>query len=317
MAGSSVDGAVIRRCGVVVALLVARAAQAQWGVWVGDSLLAAGRLAAAESAYYAASAANPRDPRARAALGRFLAARGGSRAGAVLIEEARFFGGDSIALARALVPIYERLRDYAAIDSLTPNVLSPPERRRARWLKDRRPDVAFADSVVLLSYRPMADGQGIGTLLLRVGKTELPAVIDPRVSGLVLPAAMRAELRTFGGDANTTLAALDAARVGGVTFTNIPATLSPATERVRIGFDVLAAYSPSFDPRRGIMTLRRAERRVQPRVGTRVPALFDGNGLRLLVGEGWHASGAAMPAMLLATRSWMWDARRGDVVLIQ
>ena len=306
----------IRRCGVVFALLAARAAQAQWGVWAADSLLAAGQLAAAESVYYAASASNPRDPRARAALGRFLAARGGSRAGAVLIEEARFFGGDSIALARALVPIYERLRDYAAIDSLTPNVLSPPERRRARWLRDRPPDVAFADSVVLLSYRPMADGQGIGTLLLRVGKTELPAVIDPRVAGLVLPATMRGELRTFGGDANATLGAVDVVRVGGVTFTNIPTTIGPATERVRIGFDLLAAHSPSFDPRRGILTLRRAERRAPPRMGTRVPALFDANGLRLLVGQGWQSSSAAMPAMLLATRRWMWDSRRGDVLLL-
>lgn len=300
---------------VVAALLSARAAQAQWGVWVGDSLLAAGRLAAAESAYYAASAANPRDPRARAALGRFLAARGGSRAGAVLIEEARFFGGDSIALARALVPIYERLGDYAALDSLTPNVLSGPERRRIRWLRDRAPQASFADSVVLSTYRPTADGQGIGTLLLRVGKTELPAVIDPRVSGLALPATMRRELRTFG-DENATLAVLDVARIGGITFRNVPATIAPANERVRIGFDVLAPYSPSFDPRRGIMTLRRTERRTRPRPGARIPALFDANGLRLLVGDGWQSSNAATPAMILATRSWMWDSRRGDVVLL-
>src|SRR5437870_2911921 len=79
-------------------------ASAQWGVWSGDSLLAAGRLVSAESAYYATARANPRDPIARAALGRFLAARGATRVGAVLLEEARQFGGDSAAIARALLP---------------------------------------------------------------------------------------------------------------------------------------------------------------------------------------------------------------------
>src|SRR6185436_13989799 len=120
-----------------------RALDAQWGVWPGDSLLAIGRLASAESAYYAAVRVRPRDPTARTALGRYLAARGATRVGAVLLEEARFFGGDSISLARALVPLYERLGDFAAIDSLKPNVLTVPERRRARWLRDRPPHAAF------------------------------------------------------------------------------------------------------------------------------------------------------------------------------
>ncbi|TMG81156.1 MAG: hypothetical protein E6H78_17360, partial [Betaproteobacteria bacterium] len=108
---------------VAAVAVLGRPACAQWGVWPGDSLLASGRLAAAESVYYAAVRANPRDPIARTALGKFLAARGATRVGAVLLEEARFFGGDSLALARALVPLYQRLGDFAAIDSLLPNVL--------------------------------------------------------------------------------------------------------------------------------------------------------------------------------------------------
>jgi len=293
-----------------------RPAFAQWGVWQGDSLLAMGRLASAESVYYAAVRASPRDPSARTALGKYLAARGATRVGAVLLEEARFFGGDSIALARALVPLYERLGDFAALDSLTPNVLTAAERRRARWLRDKAPRAAFRDSIVLLSYRPMADGQGMGTVLLRLGKTELPAVIDPRVSGLVVPVTMRRELRTFGTDARSTAAVVDGVRLGGIVFSNIPATISGPDEKVRIGFDVLAAYSPTFDPRRGVLVLRRTERRSQPQAGVRVPALFDGNGVRLLFGDKWQPSTAAMPSMLLATRAWMWDGRRGEVVLL-
>jgi hypothetical protein len=296
-------------------VLCVRPASGQWGEWVGDSLLSMGQLASAESAYYAAARTRPRDPVARTALGRFLAARGGTRAGAVLLEEAQFFGGDSIALARALVPLYERLGDFAAIDSLQPNVLTPSERRRARWLKERPPQASFRDTIVLLSYRPIADGQGFGTVLLRLGKTEGPAVIDPRSSGLVVPPAVGRQLRTFGNERGSAVAVADVVRIGGITFSNVPATIGSPDEKVRIGFDLLSPYAPSFDPRRGLLVLRRVNRRAPPQPGLRVPALFDRNGVRLLIGGHWQASSAAMPAMLLATRAWVWDGKYGDVVL--
>jgi hypothetical protein len=297
-------------------VLCVRPAQAQWGEWPGDSLLAMGRLASAESAYYAAARTRPRDPTARTALGKFLAARGGTRAGAVLLEEAQFFGGDSIALARALVTLYERLGDYAAIDSLRPNVLTPSERRRARWLRERPPQASLRDTIVLLSYRPIADGQGFGTVLLRLGKTELPAVIDPRVSGLAVPATMRSELRTFGHERGNTVAVADALRIGGIVFSNVPASVGSPDDKVRLGFDVLSRYAPSFDPRRGMLVLRRVSRRAEPRAGLRVPALFDANGVRVLIGGHWQPTSAAMPAMLLATRAWIWDGKYGDIVLM-
>ena len=300
----------------VALLAFSRAAAAQWGVWPGDSLLAAGRLSAAESAYYAAVREHPRDPVARAALGRYLAARGATRVGAVLLEEARFFGGDSAALARALVPLYARLGDFKALDSLRPNVLSAAERFRAGWLSGRPPEASLRDSIVVLTYRPLADGEGVGTVLLRLGRTELPAVIDPRVSGLVVPSVLRRELRTFGSEGPNVLAVAPNLRVGGVQFSNVPTTIGSADAKVRIGLDVLAPHSPTFDPRNGLLTLRRAQRRSQPLPGVRVPALFDDNGVRLLIAGRWHPSSAAMPAMLLATRAWMWDGRRGDVVLL-
>lgn len=301
----------------VIALAVcARPVAAQWGVWPGDSLLAAGRLAAAESAYYAAVRARPRDPVARAALGKYLAARSATRVGAVLLEEARFFGGDSAALARALVPLYHRLGDFKALDSLRPNVLTPAERFRAGWLSRRPPETSLRDSIVVLSYRPLGDGQGIGTVLLRLGKAELPAVIDPRVSGLVVPSAVRRELRTFGAEGRNILAVAPSVRIGGAVFSNVPTTIGQPDEKVRIGFDVIAPNSPSFDPRNGLLVLRRVDRRSQPQPGVRVPALFDSDGVRLLIGGRWHPSSAAMASMLLATRAWMWDGRRGDVVLL-
>jgi len=294
-------------------------AQAQWGLWAGDSLLALGRLASAESAYYAAARARPRDPLVRAALGRFLAARGATRVGTVLLEEARQFGGDSAGLARALVPMYTRLGDFAAIDTLRPSVLSPVERRRARWLREHPPLANFRDSIIVLSYRPTADGEGIGTVLVRFGKAQVTALIDPRVSGLVVPRTMASDVHTFGEGAGTAiLGVADAVRVGGVVFSNVPAAIdTPSPDsRLRLGFDVLAVYSPTFDPRRGLVTLRKPERRTRLQPGARVPTLFDASGVRLLVGDRWQPSTAAMPAMLLATRQWMWDGRRGDIVFL-
>jgi hypothetical protein len=142
---------------------------AQWGHWQADSLLAEGRLVSADSAYYAGSRVAPRDPGRRAALGRYVAARGGVRAGAVLLEEAQFFGGDSASLARALVPLYLRLRDFRALYELKPSVISAAERRRAIWLVNRPSDARLRDTVVLLSYRPIGDGRGLGTVVLRLG----------------------------------------------------------------------------------------------------------------------------------------------------
>ena len=167
-----------------------------------------------------------------------------------------------------------------------------------------------------MSYRPTADGQGIGTLLVRIGKTEVSAIIDPRISGFIAPVSLRRDLRTFGETREGAPAVAEGLRVGGIVFTNVPATLGPADEKARLGFDVLAPYSPSFDPRRGVLVLRRVERRSQPPVGARVPALFDVNGIRLLFGDRWQPMSGAMPSMLLATRPWMWDSRRGDVVLL-
>lgn len=291
---------------------------AQWGVWYADSLLASGQIARAEAAYYAASRARPRDPVARAALGRYLAARSATRVGAVLLEEAMRFGADSTQTASVLVPLYERLGDYASIVALKPDVLKDDERRRAEWLSTRPRDARLRDSVVILTYRPIGDERGVGTVVIRVGSAELPAIIDPRTTGLVLPSTVRSATRQFSarGGEGRTLAVAEQLRIGPVTLFNVPAVIGSADEQVRVGFDVLAPYSPSFDPRTGMLSLRRVPRGARPHPGPRIPALYDINGMRLLIGGRWQPSTAAMPSMLLATRAWMWDEKRGDVVLL-
>ena len=305
----------VRATAMAVWVLAAAPLQAQYGVWRADSLLAAGNLGAAESAYYAAARQRPRDPVVRTALGRFIAARGAPKVGAVLLEEARRFGGDSARLAGALIPMYERAGDYAALVALRPDVLSSAERRRARFLRDNPPQARLRDTVALLTYRPLGDGSGLGTILLRLGRAELPAVIDPRVSGLVLPASSRGDVRDFGSEGERRLGVARSVRIGGTVFSNVPTTIGHPDQGVRIGFDVLAPYSPGFDPGAGILTLRRVDRRAPAPAGERLPALFDITGLRVLLTGSWHQSSSSVIGMLLGTRAWMWDHRRGDVVL--
>ena len=302
---------------VVIALVLgSRPALAQWGVWYADSLLSEGQIQRAEAAYYAAARARPDDPIARSALGRYLAARSATRVGAVLIEEALRFGADSSAMAAILAPLYERLGDYAALAALQPGVLTAAERRRAQWLSRNVGDARLRDSVVVLTYRPIGDGRGVGTVVMRIGQTELPAIIDPRASGLVLPSTIRGDLRLFGPAGDRTLAVAPTMRLGPVSFTNVPAVVGSADEQVRIGFDVLAEHWPAFDPVRNVLTLRRVDRRARPPAGPRIPALYDSNGMRLLVGGRWQPTTSTMISMLLATRSWLWDDKRGDVVLV-
>jgi hypothetical protein len=69
-----------------------------------DLLLESGLWPQAEEAYYAQSRVRPRDPVARAELGRYLAMKGAVVPGTILIEEALEFGLDSTLAARLLLP---------------------------------------------------------------------------------------------------------------------------------------------------------------------------------------------------------------------
>jgi hypothetical protein len=70
-----------------------------------DALLNDGRWAEAEAMYYAQSERSPRDPVARAALGRFIAMKGAIKPGIVLIQEAEQFGLSSSVARRLIAPL--------------------------------------------------------------------------------------------------------------------------------------------------------------------------------------------------------------------
>jgi hypothetical protein len=76
-----------------------------------DVLLQAGRWAEAEEAFYAQSRIKPREPLARAALGRYLAMKGAVIPGTILIQEAQKFGLDA-GTARALLAPWGEVQSW-------------------------------------------------------------------------------------------------------------------------------------------------------------------------------------------------------------
>lgn len=83
-----------------------------------DSLLEEGRWSEAEALFYAQSTRAPRNPVARAALGRYVAMRGAVRPGMVMIQEARRFGLDAAVAESLIAPLRHVLEWRAAAAEL-------------------------------------------------------------------------------------------------------------------------------------------------------------------------------------------------------
>jgi hypothetical protein len=318
----------LRRSLVALSLALAAAvpaapAAAQNFVARADSLLRRGRVFAAESLYYYAVRRQPRDPGARLALGRYLAARGRLRVGAVLMEEARFFGGDPKVVGAALAPVYDALGDYRALAGMPGSPLPYAQRARAEWLKGNPPTTAGPDSL-MLPYAP-ADSGALGRVRIVVGDDTLAAVLDPRVRGLVLdttwmrrPEVVKVFASQTDGDPRTAAGVVLAAGLGELTLANIPARFDPTLGPgdVRLGLDVLETLSPTFDPALGLLVLRRGGE-VEMDDGIRVPTLRYATGVWLVDPEGVAPLlGREVDARVRSAR-WTIDARKGEIVVEQ
>ncbi|HET7457079.1 MAG TPA: hypothetical protein VFJ74_05430 [Gemmatimonadaceae bacterium] len=300
----------------------------------GDSLLRRGRVIEAESAYYDAARHAPRDPAARLALGRYLASRGALRIGAVLMEEARFFGGDAKTIGAELAPVYARLGDYRSLAALPGSPLTSAERARAEWLRDHAPEAKGPDST-RAPYAPDAGGAGtLGRVTLSLGGEAVEATIDPAVRGLVLDTAWARrpeDAKAFGarqsGGAPAPVGAALAVKLGELTLTNVPTRFAAqpgGRAAARIGVDVLAALAPTFDERTRTLTLRRGGRVARDLPGEHLPTVTLAAGV-WLASPSLAAGGASAPASaslsaeraraLLRGTRWTMDARRGEVIV--
>jgi len=286
-----------------------------------DTLLIAGRVFSAESLYYRAVRMDSHDPAARLALGKYLAARGALRVGAVLMEEARYFGGNAGDVARALAPVYEALGDYAALASLPASPLPYAERARAEWLGAHPPATAGPDSAWVPYH--VSDSHLLGQVVLRLGADSVVAAIDARVHGLVLdPAWMqRREIKRFasrGARSSGDVAAVAlAVRLGAFTLTNVPVRFQLEREReiAVIGLDELASLAPTFDPIAGRMLLRRSGDVAANMPGFRIPTLATERGVFVIKTETVFPIGHPDVQQYLRHARWTLDARNGEVIV--
>jgi hypothetical protein len=184
----------------------------------------------------------------------------------------------------------------------------------------------FPDSIAALPYKPLVDGSAIGTVSLGIGERRVDALIDPRISGVLVSgrsANRRAGFRIFGEDSTGAVAIIPELHIGDVTLSNVPARLDADRSRqakrgrqtVAIGLDVLRRLAPSFDPATDSITLRRSGQVPPTIAGTRAPMLLDEDGLRVIVDGHWETGASPVLTKLLTSRRWTLDVKRGVVVM--
>jgi hypothetical protein len=277
-----------------------------------DVAISQGRLDDAEKLLFDASSRSTHEPSARGALGMFLASRGRFRIGAVLLEEARQFGGDAKVIDAQLARIYPWLSDWAAVAALKHYATAGPENDRARWLSGHPPAHSGPDSVNI----PMEPNElfGLGRIEITVGRVKLLADIDPNIDGLMLPSNpdVTAESQQFGMRDSATVAVVREFSIGAMHFSNVPARLSPIA-RPTIGLDVLAALTPSFAAGSRGMTLH--QHAYSP-PGDALPILLSFPGLRLVYkGQAPVAMTTAAGRAALRTQDWTFDVRHGAILV--
>jgi tetratricopeptide (TPR) repeat protein len=289
-----------------------------------DSLLNAGGLQRAESLYYAAAQAHPRDPASRWALGRYLVSRGAPRVGMTLFEEAIQFGGDASRIGADLAPVYLSLGEYQKLSAFRAAPISNTERERARWLVAHPSKMVAPDSSTSVQYKKSNESSGIGAITLRVNGRTIDATVSTHVHGIVLAdtSAAAKHVRAFrapgGSTAQPIPAIADSIGLGRYSLSQFPVSIAPlaGAEQALIGMDVLARFAPTFDPRSDRDTLHVSGS--VPKVvsgADQFSTLLTSNDLRVLQAGGWLAVDQAPLARILSTRRWTFDAKRGQLTI--
>jgi hypothetical protein len=297
-------------------------ARAQHADTRADSLLREGAIARAESMYYAAVRARPRDPQARWELGRYLVSRGALRVGATLVEEAVRFGLDPAAGAATLAPVYLQIGEYHALATLPGSSLGAGELARARWLVEHPPRVVAPDSIVAASYHPVFTDGAVGTLPVRINGRTVEATITARVHGLVIAdttAVARLLRRYPAGDVASrgVPAVADSVGLGRLSISNAPVTIaSGLAAPAMIGIDAFTQYAPRFDPRAGRMLLHPTGVPIAaPNGATVLPTLAVESDVLIARGGGWASLTSPVLGSLLGDRRWTVDAKRGRIIV--
>jgi hypothetical protein len=289
-----------------------------------DSLLQRGLLEQADAMYYAAVRASPRDPNARLRLGRYLIARGATRVGATLVEEAVQFGLDPASGATVLAPAYLYLGEFQSLSRLPASAIGFGEVARARWLVDHPMRVTAPDSLVTVDFTEIMTGDTLGTIPVRIGGHPFTAVVSARARGISIGDAIGTTLkvRRFDAAGDTIrpghLGVVDSIVFGRLTIRNYPVRVGLAGGEggVTIGLDALMPFSPTFDARRGHLELHSSGAFAsRGPTATEVATLFTNGMLLMASADGWGTAGVPNIAKLLRGRRWTIDSKHGRILI--
>jgi hypothetical protein len=289
-----------------------------------DSLLQRGLFEQAESMYYAAVRASPRDPSARLQLGRYLIARGATRVGTTLVEEAVQFGLDAASGATVLAPAYLYLGEFQPLSRLPASAIGVGEVARARWLVDHPMRVTAPDSLVPVDFAEIMTGDTLGTIPIRIGGRPFTAVVSARARGISIGDEIGTTLkaRRFDAPGDTIrpghLGVVDSIVIGRLAMRNYPVRVDlPGGDRgVTIGLDALMPFSPTFDARRGRLELHSSGALgPQSATATEVATLISNGMLLMTSADGWGTAGVPNIANQLRGRRWTIDSRHGRVLI--
>jgi hypothetical protein len=306
-----------------------------------DSLLARGRLWAAEQALYSAVDAAPRAPAARGELGRYLASRGRFTIAEVLFREALRFGADTPAVAQALMamapfrpevdrrripgvhlPAAESAREAARLAARATASFTAASSAAAS--STAAPGAVgpsrAADATVAFVF--MRDGGALGEFEVRGPGGTRRAVLDSRVRGLLVGRADDAALRprSFGATGAGAPLLIGELGIGSGELRGVEARVDPAVPdgEVRMGIDLLWHLAPVFDEMNGTMTLSMSgtARRAGP-YAVQIPfaLAFPGMWLIPTVGESPLALSSPRARALLGMSRWWWDASQATLVV--
>lgn len=284
-----------------------------------DSTLRAGVIGPTESALYDAVRTRPHDPAARVALGRYLVARGATRVGMTLLEEAIKFGGDATVIEPDLARAYLEAGEYRSLAGL--KSAAAPERERAQWLVLHESRTVASDSILSIPFRPPVDSATVARIVLRIDGRPVEAAITARVSGIVVSdtSSVARQLHRFAaeGDPGRILAAADSIGLGRMSVSNVPVTIArvDGSRAALIGLDVIGQFTPTFDPMTAQITLRVGTPIVALPNGTRFITWSTQSDLQLLQAGGWISVTRPSIARALREHRWTFDAKRGALIV--
>jgi hypothetical protein len=308
---------------VLLACVAGPDAGAQAAPRQADSLIRRGMLERAESVYYAEARRRPRDPNARANLGRYLMARGAVKIGVTLLEEALQFGGDPQSLSRDLMIGYSYLNDFQGVSRLPVSAMTAGEKQRNAWLVSHPTMRVAADSILSIAFAKSADEGALGVTPVRLDGVIVRATIVPRVwCGVRVSDTSRAaaRLHAFGerGTGRTRVAVADSAGFGRMTIRNMPLEVGQLGKAVEaeICVGALMPFAPTFDSRAGLITLRMSGSLPRPSATSTVLPFYAGDARLSVVKAGGLADLLApeLRRTVLDSR-WTLDTKRGQVVV--